>query len=180
MFTRCLLLAVILGLAGMFTAHAREVPPALPSPLRVSVAIPVHRGNRVLSLGPNTRLHVVVTNMSNKPQRLWREWCSWGYYNLSFELKDAQGKMTALKKRVRGWSKNYPDWFELPAGEHYVIEVQLTGADWELPAKGALPPKWTLRAVYQNAPDEFTEKESIWTGKIVSPVQTYTVSDHRE
>jgi hypothetical protein len=179
MFTRHVLLVSALVLTGVLTASAR-VPPPPPRPaLQVSIAIPVHRENRALMVGPNSRFHVVVTNTSKQAQRLWRDWCSWGYYNLSLEQVDANGRAVPIKKGVRVWSKNYPDWFELPPGEHYVIEVQLTDTDWELPAKGSLAPKSSLRAVYQIPEDDQTQERSVWTGRIVSPVQTYTITDNR-
>jgi hypothetical protein len=75
--------------------------------------------------------HVVLTNTSPKPIRIWREWCSWGYFALSFEAQDQAGKAFRISKKQRGWDKNYPDWMELAPGEPAVIDVNLDPADWE-------------------------------------------------
>lgn len=171
--------AVLALLAMGMLASAFVPPPEPPSPLRVSIAIPIHRGMRALPIGPGTRFHVVVTNTSDKPQRLWREWCSWGYYNLSFVLKDADGRSIPLQKKVRGWTKNYPDWFELPPGEHYVIETQLSDAQWNMPAKAGEAGKWQILALFHVEQDDAAKEHGVWTGRIVSPVQTYVVLDGR-
>ena len=68
--------------------------------LEVSIAIPERNGKRVLEYSSrNPHFHVVVTNTSDKPQRLWREWCSWGYYCLYFELSDGKGRKWMPRKR---------------------------------------------------------------------------------
>src|SRR5689334_5393430 len=53
--------------------------------------------------------HVILTNRSHQPQRIWTEGCSWGYYALSFELTDSAGKTwTVTKPLGKPWTINRP------------------------------------------------------------------------
>ena len=75
--------------------------------------------------------HVVLTNISDKPQKLWNESCSWGYGRLSFEVTDKEGNVKQVKKVEKvDRDKNYEDWFFLPPGEHVVFDV-LFDQTWE-------------------------------------------------
>ena len=75
--------------------------------------------------------HVVLTNVSDKPQKLLNESCSWGYGRLSFEVTDKKGNVKQVKKVENVvWEKNYDDWFFLPPGEHVVFDV-LFDQTWE-------------------------------------------------
>jgi hypothetical protein len=126
---------------------------------------------------PAQHFYVVVTNVSQEPIRLWREWCSWGYYNLSFKVTDDTGKTTVVKKKPREWRKNYPDSTILGPGDHMVFEVSFDEATWE----GApLPEQHKSRrvkmsAVFEIPEDQDTRKMKVWTGKASSPELTYTI-----
>ena len=45
------------------------------------------------------QFHAIVSNRSDKPQKIWQDGCSWGYWALSFEFTDESGKMWIIKKR---------------------------------------------------------------------------------
>ena len=65
--------------------------------------------------------------------RLWREWCSWGYFNLRLEV-EVGGKVHTLVKKPREWTRNFPDLLFLPPGEPVVMAASLDPDVWELPA----------------------------------------------
>src|SRR5947208_270066 len=47
---------------------------------------------RVIEMNrPSQHFYVVATNVSGQSIRLWREWCSWGYYNLTFQVTGREG-----------------------------------------------------------------------------------------
>ena len=78
---------------------ANEVdPPADKSAITVSIAIPVHGEQRPLN--KNEHFHVLVTNTSDKPLRLWTDRFSWGYDNLSFEQTLFSNVNAAIPRRV--------------------------------------------------------------------------------
>jgi hypothetical protein len=121
--------------------------------------------------------HVVVTNNTTKAIRLWKEWCSWGYFNLSFEARDKDGKLIKIARAERGWLKNYPDWIVVPPGEHFVIDVSFAEQPWTA-TPGPLPrPQQTikLRAIYEISSDKETKQEGVWTGKVSSIEREYTL-----
>jgi hypothetical protein len=124
---------------------------------------------------PSQHFHVVVTNVSDEPIRLWREWCSWGYFNLSFEVTNGDGRPIAVRKRDRAWDKNYPDWEIIPPGGHQVWDVTFDPTTWkdsplpETPGSRAV----SMRAIYGIRPDKETKEYGIWTGQVSSPEESY-------
>ena len=180
---------------------------ANPKPLTVAIAVPA-RGRGILRpIPPNTpasipaqkgklrpryidfrskqsHFHVVVTNTSGKPQRLWETWNSWGYYNLRFEVADQKGKVLfVIKKKPRNWTVNFPSWLELESGEHFVMEVYFDKEKWNVPflnknSKGKVQ-QLRMRAIFEIKSDRTgfidAEKYKIWTGKISSPFKEYHV-----
>jgi hypothetical protein len=168
---------VVALLAG--DALADDMPDAA-APIRVAFAVPLHHGHRTLN--ERKHFHVVITNVSDKPVRLWTDRFSWGYDNLSFEAIAADGSVTPIAKRPRDWTKNYPDWHELAAGETWVIDVDWFSdegrAIWEhTPARdaGLKPMLVKLRAVYEVKPDRQSKELGVWTGKITSAEGTYAI-----
>jgi len=126
---------------------------------------------------PSDHFHVVITNVSKDPIRLWREWCSWGYYALSFRIADENGKTTEVRKGPRAWTRNAPDAAALAPGDHMVLEVafdQDTWPDAPLPGKGNSR-EVRMKAVFAIQADEETKKAGVWTGEVASPEETYTI-----
>lgn len=136
------------------------------------------RIGRVIELyRPSQHFQVVVTNVSAKPVRLWREWCSWGYFGLSFVVTDGDGNPVVVKKRARSWPKNYPDWTTLEPGDHMVFEVSFDEPIWQdapMPEPGNSRPV-RMKAVYEVRVDDETKEHEVWTGRVSSPEADYTV-----
>ncbi len=167
-------------------ALAAPVQPAKPEvekpTLIVSVATPkVHGVQEIKFDAADSTLSVVVTNVSDQPVRLWRDWCSWGYYNLTLEFADenaAGGEKTwVLAKKERGWSKNYPDAAEIAPGGSMIFTVPLTATTW----KGSdflqkyVGKKLKMRVNYAIPADADTKKLGVWTGRVQSKYQEYTI-----
>lgn len=166
-------------LVFLSTAVLADDPESM-EPVKVTIAVPIHHGHR--SLNEADHFHILVTNVSDKPIRLWTDRFSWGYDNLSFELIGDDGKVSRIVKKPREYDKNFPDWLELEAGGSYVLNVDWFSeqgrAVWDdAPvANGkAKPTLVKLRAVYEVIPDEQSRKLGVWTGKIVSPEQMYAI-----
>lgn len=149
--------------------------------ISVSIAIPEHHMHR--SLNEYDHFHVIVTNKTDKPIRLWTDRFSWGYDNLSFEITGDDGKVTKVTKKPRGWRKNYPDWLSLGPGESYVLNVdffsEVGQGIWDnvpKPTKTSTTKRLIkLRAVYEVMPDDESRRLGVWSGKVVSPVKTYAI-----
>lgn len=149
---------------------------AADSPIAVSIAVPQRGTERVLEYhGESRHFHVIISNTSDKPQRIWREWCSWGYYGLSFEFTDATGKTRTAKKKPKRWVKNYPDFWTVAAHENLVLDVQFSDTDiWEgFPRPKGVSEAFTMRAVFEFQPDDQSQKNSVWTGRVVSKAEKY-------
>ncbi|MBC7819140.1 MAG: PQQ-binding-like beta-propeller repeat protein [Planctomycetaceae bacterium] len=114
-------------------------------------------------------LHVIIENISDKPQSHFEEWNSWGYGNVTVEWTDAGGKVGTVAKVPGIFTKNYPSTVTLQPGEALVRKISFAPQVWqgwpEIP-KGT---KLRLKVIYQTAPDP---KVSSWTGKVSSKEQT--------
>lgn len=174
----------LLGLLGVGVAAgsmgARRSEAAIPVPLDVRIVPTSYREEvgRAIRFGPTSpHFHVVVTNISDKPVRLWREWCSWGYFNLSFDVTDESGRSVTVRKRERVWHKNWPDWDVISPGGHQVREVTFDPETWIdtplLDLKGREVIR--MKAVYSIRPDEKSEEHAVWTGHVSSPEDSYTL-----
>jgi hypothetical protein len=99
--------------------------------VRIVPSSTTEKGVRLIALSnPSQHFSVVVTNTSNEHIRLWREWCSWGYYTLSFSVVDAAGKNVIVTKGSRAWTRNFPDTTTLGPGDHMVFEVTFDKDTW--------------------------------------------------
>ncbi len=150
---------------------ADDKAPAEESPISIEVAVPAHRGERRIEpRDRTTHFHVIVSNTSGKPQRIWREWCSWGYFGLTFEFTDEAGRKWVAKKKGKNWTVNYPDWWDLEPRESLVLDVHFGDADiWEdfpRPERGSQTV--TMQAVFEFKPDDQSLKHGAWTGRAVT------------
>lgn len=146
------------------------------SPISISLAIPAQWGGRALENfqdGHATHFHVIVSNVSGQPQRIWQEW---GYFGLTFELTDEQGKKWVARKCPRGWDKNFPSTWTLDPHESLVLDVYFTDTNiWQ----GFAMPKRnsqtvTMQAVLEFKPDENSRQIGVWTGRAVSKAEKVT------
>ncbi len=144
--------------------------------LALSIAIPCGRhGERAIDFSDDPHFHVILRNTSNKPRRVWKEWCSWGYYALAFEITDSKGKTFTVNKKPRGWDKNYPDYWTLAPQECLVLDVAFADtAIWEgFPRPSAHRGVFKMRATFGIEPDSDSRERSVWTGRAVSESAEY-------
>lgn len=133
-------------------------------------------GDRLIILrNPSDRFYVVLTNISKEPIRIWKENNSWGYFNLYFQINDKNEKKITVKKKTKGWNKNFPDWTIVPPGYHRVFEVMFDDFLWgklPLPEKGESA-LIKLQAVYEIHETKEAKDYKIWTGKVLSDENEY-------
>jgi len=135
---KCLALPLLLLAATLTTGRCAEKPPLL----SVRIALPV-RSNEIresverelvypnFTGGIQFHFPVIVTNLSDKPQRIAQEGCSMGYDALSFEWTDESGKKQKAEKVGIEFAKNVYSWWTLQPGESLVINVFYTDtASW--------------------------------------------------
>jgi hypothetical protein len=131
--------------------------------------------------GSTPQLTVVFRNVGTAPLRLWKDTCSWGYRNLSFEMSDAGGRRFTVSRVEVPWEKNVPTWDTLAPGASVSRDVTLNHGDWQ-----GLPPlapgearRVSLRAVYRSSPDEQSRRHGIWVGSAQSEDLEVTLTNQR-
>ena|SRR5579871_5093064 len=153
-------------------------PAKLEDSLKVSIVPQSSYDRNVRWIGTRGQFYVVVKNQSDKPVTVWNEWCSWGYFALSFEAITPDGKRYDIKKKDRGWDANFPDPFVIQPGEYFVMPVRLS-EEWQgFPNKQQ---KLKLRAHYKIIADEITHKSGpgsdVRDGEFMSDWIELTISD---
>lgn len=166
-----------LFLLAVFAVMSVSMPLAagskLAPTLSVEIASPARLGKRTLDLNS---VAVVVANRSTKEVRVWREWCSWGWFQLSFEVRIDDDRVVLVRKKERGWDKNFPDFWTLAPGEPLVLTANLLDAEawkWSSPAARLRGKTMEVRAVFMSADDDEAEEMGAFHGEILSPWRKY-------
>jgi len=112
--------------------------------------------------------NVILTNISGHNLSVWREWCSWGNGCLSFEITLAGGYTFTVTKKLREYSKNYPDPFVVAPNKSFVLNVKFTDDKWQ-----GFPKDWkdqdvTIKAIYRIIEDEQSVRLRVWNGEVES------------
>lgn len=152
-----LILLLCSSMAGAQTPD--EKPTAAPAvtqtPLKLEVVPTFSKGGEwAVNLLDDTRsppFHVILTNISKSNQTVYQEGNRWGWQNLSFEFRTADGTTHITTKKPISFPENYPDTFLILPGEHKVFPVQLNPSRWEtrpgLKENGDFPV--TFKAIYR-------------------------------
>lgn len=67
------------------------------------VVVPVPEQGRIGVGTGELTLHVLLVNKSARPQMVYDEWNSWGYYNVTLDLRTADGVHHAVAKVHANW-----------------------------------------------------------------------------
>lgn len=174
----CFLLVKLVLVAPL--ALGQDKPPADAKPtLKIGIAVP-ERGVVVVT-DDESHFHVVIQNVSDKPQKIIDEWNSWGYFNLCFEFTTPAGEKKVMEKLGRDWSKNFLTTTTLQPGEVLVRDVFLSDTIWSnLPVMGKDDAKVRLRAIFEQKLEQADEKVDMWQGRITSADQEITFRNFRQ
>lgn len=177
-----LVLAMVPEVASM--AAPPEQPEDSTGSLVIALALthPAAVPDADIVLGGSTpQVTVVFRNVGTQPLRLWKDTCSWGYRNLSFEMFDAGGRRFTLTRVEVAWEKNVPTWDTLAPGASVSRDITLNPADWE-----GLPPlapgesrHVSVRAVYRSPLTDQSTRHGIWVGSAVSEDLEVTIANQR-
>jgi hypothetical protein len=120
-------------------------------------AVPQTEGKRGQVLDISRPFHVILTNATNHNLVVWKDWCSWGYFNLSFEFKGKDGKIIKVEKDTRvGWTRNGPAEFVVLPGCAYTFTIDLLGSNTKWTNVLDLHGAMTMQAIYKNTNEAFT------------------------
>jgi hypothetical protein len=156
---RLFVIATFLALIVTSRLQSQEV-------LRVDVVAERSDQRGIKSLSSSRPFYIVITNLSRDPVTIWREWCSWGYGALTFDVRLSDGTITKIEKIAGIWDRNFPDPYLIPPNGHSVIQVSLKGKWSGLPetAHGI-----DIQAHFEIPVDPEQERYKVWSGKISSP-----------
>jgi hypothetical protein len=119
--------------------------------------------------------NVILKNQSDQNLSIWREWCSWGYECLKFEITLEDGTVFTIAKKPIGYDKNYPDPFLVAPNKSFVFHVNFNDGKWD-----GFPKEWKnqnvkIKAIFTVASDEESKKLKVWSGKTESAWMTVTL-----
>jgi hypothetical protein len=121
--------------------------------------------------------YVILTNVSKESQPVFETSHSWGYFELSFELRMADGRIVAITKKPVGFTRNIPTTFMIPPGEQMVLPIRLDD-EWDavppLPIAVETPIAVTIKAIYEVKPTQESVEQKVWTGRTESRGYRYS------
>jgi hypothetical protein len=123
----CPMLVAIL-LSFCIGSAMADVPAPQPAPFLVTLNVPNATGKEYFDLdNPRSSFNITIKNISSKPQIIWQDWCSWGYYTVSLSVVAINGKTLSkplgITKGGRSWAANFPDPQTLKPGEEAVRQI---------------------------------------------------------
>jgi len=109
---------------------------------------------------------VVIQNKTKATINVWAEDCSWGWSNISFEVK-AGSKVLPINRAEINWKRNFPMPLKLLPGDMCVREINLEDRTWS----------WnrvvdfckenqhaSISAKLEIESDSSSKTEKVWTG----------------
>lgn len=164
-----------------FIVHA-DVRCEEPS-LLISIGVPADTpadndipSERIIQRRKDAFFYVVVTNLSDKPVRIWKQWCSWGGDSVRFSFRDEMGNPGLAVSARSTWTVNFPDFYELAPRESGLTLVSFADPQFW---KGFPRPKSnerkkvTMTVTLRIDADDETRKLGIWTGEVSSRPMEY-------
>jgi hypothetical protein len=168
------LFAILIALTTVTElAHASEAAIAL------SIAVPVlapGKERSVVAFDRYSHFPVILTNTSDKPQRIVTDDNSLGDHALSFEITDTSGKKSVAQRFTRLYTKNMLHWWILQPQESLVLDVYFADLRWQgfpHPARYGDSETVTMRAVFEIKSSEVPPQNGLWTGRIFSKPEQY-------
>jgi len=151
-----------------FSASGQNRPA---SPLSLEIIVPpaTSTGERTLYMAKYPRFHVLVTNNSDAPVRLWKDWTSWGYATLSFLMQTDDKTIAFVRPVIKRIDGDFPDFWALNPGDKLILEVDMSTGQWRgMPDLYGESLPCLLQAVLEIKQDFLTDELGIWTGRIQS------------
>jgi hypothetical protein len=148
---------------------------SLGADLALQVSTPNGNEHRIEYRDSKSHFHIVLTNTSVKPLKIWADSNSWGYDALSFRLT-YDGRTFDAKRPPAIFTLNFPRAITLAAGQAQVMDVYFGDPkEWmgfELPANGET--HVSLCADFRVESSKEALEYSVWTGTISSECMRFT------
>ena len=93
--------------------------------VEIELSVPHSEGKKSIYLGCDSKpISVIFHNNTDSIVRMYEDWNSWGYYNISFEIT-TNDSIYILQKGPGGWWKNFPSYNAINPGESLVFNFVL-------------------------------------------------------
>ncbi len=149
------------------------------SSLSLAISLPaLQNGTRALDQARTASFFVILSNGSDRPQRIWAPWSDLGSATLSLETTDQTGKTRSVKRAEgRSLSHKLSEFCILKPRESLIFEVHHADTNaWEnFPKAGQGLTPISMRAVFEVRTNTATDLHGIWTGKIYSESLRVTI-----
>jgi len=173
--------AFAVGIVLLFSAVCAG---AEESGLMVSIAIPANEsGDRWIvykgsddDFRQSATFPVVLTNVSDKPIRLWESWSSWGHDNLTFELTAKDGTKTSAQSARSTWFLDSASHYEIAPRESSIVYITFANSyHWNGFPIGATGSDETvqMKVRFKISPTKESIRKGVWTGSIESGTRKY-------
>lgn len=113
---------------------------------------------------------VVIHNKTKTALNIWAEDCSWGWANISFEVKAGE-KVLSVNRDEVNWKRNFPMPLKLLPGDTSVREINLEDRTWSWNKVVDFcreNPRASISAKLKIMSDSSTKAEHVWTGTVRS------------
>jgi len=141
----------------------------------VQVSASDGREHRIEYRDTTSHFHVVLTNTSALPLKIFADSNSWGYDALSFRIKDGARTIEA-KKPPAIFTRNIPQTITIGAGQAHVVDVYFGDPKkwlgFELPANGEK--QMELCADFSVKASEEAVAQNVWIGRVSSECPVFT------
>ncbi len=116
------------------------------------------------------RLFVLIENKTKAPIKIWREQSSWGWGNISLEVRSGTHSLAVVRREV-AWDKNVPVTLILQPSDVFVREIDLQDSSWQWSSVVNFckkNPNPTISAKFKISDEQEAKKAGIWIGSIAS------------
>ncbi|MCB1086592.1 MAG: hypothetical protein KDM63_06075 [Verrucomicrobiae bacterium] len=121
-----------------------------------------------ISVGDDPRsFFVIFRNISTVEQKVFEQWNSWGYRNISFEISEGKRRYNLILK-PQSFTRNFPSIYLVPPGENMVFRFTFD-SNWEnLPELPNGETEVSINVIYKCTASDESKKQGVWAGKIRS------------
>ena len=173
----------MLQLAAIKSCAAQSQPELILTIVPASYSSGVSK-KAYISFDHTNHFHVLLTNNSSGPIKLFEEWNSWGYYGLSFEITYSDGRKVQSARERRGCDKNFPSTVTIAPHGYYIFDVNFNNDSkkdyvWVNSVRSEKRSDdgthCSMRAIYFIESSSASIEEHAWTGTITSEIRPYTI-----
>jgi ankyrin repeat protein len=157
----------------LFALAPRAVAQTAPAGADLKVEIsPTKDDLGRLTIKHHEHFNVLLTNRSDKPIRLWYQFCEPGHDTLNFRITDKNGNSWTMRRvPLDDYWDNFPlKTITIAAGETYVWRVEPTQIQGTWSWTGVFEPNsgedLTIVPLFEIKADAQTKEHGIWTGRV--------------